>query len=162
MATPRSLGAKLVPQPDSRTWTCALNAFAVASGVGYRALQATIGHDGAEVINREVNTCDRYRGFTDGELIQALWRLGYPVVTILCEGMNAAAKLKWREAAFPHNYVLYFERQTGGLHAVACQGKQCVDISGKIESVEDIDVEKIIAIYYIVKGTECQNAGHTA
>jgi hypothetical protein len=119
---------------------------------------ATVGHDGSEVVDASLNSSERYRGFTDAELVRALWLAGYPVVTINFEDLPPDKKLVWRGLAFPHNYVVYYVTESGLLHAIACQGTKCVDIRGKVTDVRDIDVNSIHSIYIVIKGMECRDA----
>lgn len=144
------------PQPESRQWACALNAFAVASGFGAHYLEATIGHDGSDIIDESFNDCRRFAGFTDSEIIRALWLMGVAVVSINFEDLTHEKRITWRNLIGNHAHVIYFEGETG-LHAVAAKGKRVIDIrKDGIKEITEIHVDKIAAIYIVIRDMECR------
>lgn len=136
----------LIKQPESRAWGCSINAFSVACGIGSKELELVVGHNGAAVIDETIEDCRRFAGFTDTELILALWKRGIPVASYIVEDLRVKDKLLVRDSLAGRRVVVYFEG-VHGLHAVAWYGSQVIDIQEKIKSISEIPLELTVAYY---------------
>lgn len=143
------MASELIPQPESRTYACALNAFAVASGIDSRRIEAVLGHDGTRML-----------GFTDAELVRVMWLLKIPATTIIFEDLDITGRVIWRNVCVSSGlpYVLYYN--IGGpqddekLHAVAGLRTKLCDVREKVREITDIGVSTIHTIYVLTNTKE--------
>lgn len=143
--------SSLVPQAEGRIWACALNAFAVASGVVSSRIEILLGHDGGAIVQPELQTSERFAGFTDLEITRALYLLGKEVVHIELDDLSLNLRLSWRDSICysDKKYVLYY-MTSAGMHAVAGYKYKVIDMrkDGEID-IRDIDPGTFLSIYVL-------------
>lgn len=142
---------RLIPQNESRIWACALNAFSVAAGINSKELELVVGHDGGAVIDDRIDGAQRFAGYSDTELVLALWKKSYLVVTFYVDDISLNERILLRNSLDGQRVVIYYNHPKVGLHAVAWYGTYVSDLRREIVNVTDIPVASIEA-FYLVKG----------
>jgi len=148
---------RLIPQPDSRIWGCSLNAFAVASGTPLSILEEWIGHDGGGICTDEYgdpyhaeDDPDRFVGFTDYEIILALYWHNVRVITLAVDELTDVEKANLQDRLWGERAVIYYNLPDGTLHAVAWCEDQIVDIRRRVHRLADIPLDAIVVFYVVM------------
>lgn len=145
----------MILQRSPNRWSCLVSSFAMALGVPVEQLINTVGHDGSEIIWPELPEPSRRRGHHPQEMIYAAANLGFSVtpfeafpVSLGAVGanpfvvpMSIPVEERMRLVMRGEVGVITGETMQGLAHAVAWNGSNILDPSGREYALEDFRLE---------------------
>lgn len=143
---------KLITSPVP--WGCSAAALAMVIGKDYDFIIEEIGHDGSEIINRDLMPPGCYKGFHMQELIEVAFGSGYAMTPIEVLPVQTATGDDEYDVEFAHyrnpgRRLRYHLSQGKGIlvgklnkywHAVAWDGTEIFDPRGQIYSFDDCKI----------------------